>query len=103
MSDNRGSKPGEKRGGRQEGTPNKKTQVIAERLEALGCDPIEGMARIAIDESVDISIRAQLYIELARYTYPKCAPEDDDEHIEVFPPTLDLLTALDKTTGDQQP
>jgi hypothetical protein len=42
MADNRGSKPGEKRGGRQKGTPNKKTLAVAQKLEALACDPSEG-------------------------------------------------------------
>ena len=46
----RGSRPGERRGGRQKGTPNKKTAAIAERLERLGCDPIEGMAKIALGD-----------------------------------------------------
>ena len=27
---------------------------MTDRLEALGCDPIEGMARIATDEAADI-------------------------------------------------
>lgn len=36
-----------KTGGRQKGTPNKRTQEIQEKLEKLGCDPIEGLARIA--------------------------------------------------------
>ncbi len=34
-------------GGRTSGTPNRKTQAVIDRLEVLGCDPIEGMARIA--------------------------------------------------------
>lgn len=46
-----GSKPGEHRGGRQKGTPNKKTQDVQERLKAMGCDPIVGMARIAMGDS----------------------------------------------------
>ncbi len=36
-----------------------------------GCDPIEGMARIAMDERADLSIRAQMFKELAQYTAPK--------------------------------
>jgi hypothetical protein len=44
-----GSKPGERRGGRQKGTPNRRTQEVADKLAALDCDPIEGMARIAED------------------------------------------------------
>jgi hypothetical protein len=36
-----------KTGGRQKGTPNKRTEEIQAKLEELECDPIEGMARIA--------------------------------------------------------
>lgn len=36
----RGSKPGERRGGREVGTPNKATASMQQRLEQLGCDPI---------------------------------------------------------------
>src|SRR4051794_40874214 len=43
----RGASPGERRGGRRKGSRNKATVAVAERLAALGCDPIEGMARIA--------------------------------------------------------
>lgn len=47
----RGSKPGERRGGRQRGTPNKRTlkQVdVQQRLDDLGFDPIESMVLIAM-------------------------------------------------------
>ena len=37
----------------------------------LDCDPIEGMARIAVDEQAELGLRAQLYKELAQYTAPK--------------------------------
>jgi hypothetical protein len=30
-----------KTGGRAKGTPNKTTLAVAERLEAIGCDPLE--------------------------------------------------------------
>jgi hypothetical protein len=58
---------GYKTGGRPSGTPNKRSLAVAEKLEALGCDPIEGMAKIAMDEKVEMSIRAQMYKELAQY------------------------------------
>jgi hypothetical protein len=45
--------------------------AVAERLEAIGCDPIEGMARIAMDIKTPIDIRAKLYSELAQYIAPK--------------------------------
>jgi hypothetical protein len=62
---------GRKTGGRRRGTPNYKTQAVGDRLQALGCDPIEGMARIAMDETVDLGVRAQMYKELARYVAPQ--------------------------------
>jgi hypothetical protein len=34
--------------------------AVDDRLEALGCDPIEGMARIAMDETAELSLRAQV-------------------------------------------
>jgi|SRR5680860_104733 len=62
---------GQKTGGRRKGTPNRKTEAVIDRLEALGCDPIEGMARLAMDGTVELSIRAQMYKELAQYVAPK--------------------------------
>ncbi len=64
----RGAHPGERRGGRRKGTP---TIAVVDRLEALGCDPIEGMARIAMDENAELILRAQMYKELAQYVAPK--------------------------------
>ena len=46
----RGASPGERRGGRRKGSPNRRTVEVAERLAALGCDPLEGMARIALGD-----------------------------------------------------
>jgi len=57
--------------GRPKGTKNKQTLAVMDRLEAMGCDPIEGMARLAMDETVELSIRAQMFKELAQYVAPK--------------------------------
>jgi hypothetical protein len=62
---------GRKTGGRVKGTPHKATLAVAERLETIGCDPIEGMARIAMDIQTPIDLRAKLYSELAQYIAPK--------------------------------
>jgi hypothetical protein len=62
---------GRKTGGRVKGTPNKGTVAVAARLEAIGCDPIAGMARIAMDINTPIEVRAKLYSELAQYVAPK--------------------------------
>jgi len=87
-----------KKGGRVKGTPNKKTQDVIDRLKELDCDPIEGMAKIAMndvtcsvcegsgkmddDEGCEpcygsgkllatIELRGQMYKELAQYVAPK--------------------------------
>ena len=67
----RGAKTGERRGGRQKGTPNKRTIAVAEKLAALGCDPIKQMGQIALDESVEVSLRVQVLKELCQYVAPK--------------------------------
>lgn len=66
-----GSKPGERRGGRAKGTPNKITTDVAAKLAAIGCDPLLGMAHIAMDESVPIEVRLRGYSELAKYVSPQ--------------------------------
>lgn len=53
------------------GTPNKRTQDVIERLDALGCDPLEGMARLAMDEANAPELRGRMFAELAGYCYPK--------------------------------
>ena len=63
--------PRPKTGGRTRGTPNRRTVDIQEKLAAMGCDPIAGMAAIATDEKQDIALRAAMYKELAQYVAPK--------------------------------
>jgi hypothetical protein len=82
-----------KTGGRKKGTPNKATLTVAEKLEALGCDPIEGMARIAMDEKNSPETRGRYYSELAQYLYPKRKPVDlssDQSAVINVNTTLDL-------------
>ena len=50
---------------------NNKTIAVAEKPDALGCDPIAGMAKITIDASQPIQLRATMYRELAQYIAPK--------------------------------
>jgi hypothetical protein len=60
-----------KTGGRQKGTPNRKTAEVAERLAALGCDPLEGLARLAMDPANSPELRGRMFAELAQYLHPK--------------------------------
>ena len=69
---------GRKTGGRRRGTPNKLTQSVIDRLHELGCDPIEGMAKIAADEAAPVELRARMFAELAQYIAPKRKAIDHD-------------------------
>ena len=60
-----------KTGGRKAGTPNRNTQALIETLDSLGCNPIEGLARIALDPTTKLELRVRCFAELAQYVYPK--------------------------------
>lgn len=56
---------------RERGTTNRHTLDVIARLEALNCDPIAGMAKIAADEGAPIEVWARMFAELAGYVAPK--------------------------------
>lgn len=63
-----GSKKGERRGGRQKGTPNKKT---FEFVEALGSfDPVEELKNICCNTNKE-DLKAYICINLLKYIYPQ--------------------------------
>ena len=51
--------------------PNKKTADLAARLAALNCDPLTGMAKLAMDKNNSAELRGRMYAELAQYIAPK--------------------------------
>jgi len=83
-----------KTGGRVRGTPNKQTDAIARKLAKLGCDPIEGLARIALDPETKPELRVRCFTELAQYVYPKRKAVDPHSDGELgrapWPPLLDF-------------
>jgi|SRR5579875_320882 hypothetical protein len=62
---------GHKTGGRKAGTPNRQTKEINALLDSLGCDPIEGMVRIAQNPKARLELRGRMYAELAQYVHAK--------------------------------
>jgi hypothetical protein len=53
--------------GRPKGALNKRTIEVIDKLAALHCDPITGMARIAMNKKTPVELRARMYSELAQY------------------------------------
>lgn len=87
-----------KTGGRTAGVPNKRTAEITERLEALGCDPIEGMAHLAMDAANSAELRGRMFAELAQYVAPKRKAVErsgaDGGHFEFIWMATDSLHSL---------
>lgn len=72
----RGSRPGERRGGRKKGTPNKRTvlfQSVKESINRKGCNPADLIADGALGKlrgrNVDMRLRAAM--ELLKYVAPQ--------------------------------
>lgn len=74
----RGSKPGERRGGRQRGTPNKRTAEVAAAIAATGMTPLEYLTSVFQDSGADEARRIDAAKAAAPYVHPKRAPVDSD-------------------------
>lgn len=71
----RGSKPGERRGGRQRGTPNKKTALVKVAFAAATSNadlsPLDFLLGVMRDPSVSPDLRMRAAEVAARYVHPK--------------------------------
>ena len=68
-----GSKPGERRGGRKKGTPNKRTTITHEQIRSGGELPLAYMLRRMRDETVDPKVRDDLAAKAAPYCHGRLA------------------------------
>lgn len=68
-----GSKPGERRGGRKKGVPNKSNAEREARIAAEGITPLEYMLKVMRDETEDTKRRDQMAAAAARYVHPTMA------------------------------
>ena len=77
----------EKLGGRQKGTPNKKTLIKAdELLLQLDINPIQKLIELAESDLTSIDQKINCYKEIAKYTYPKHRSQDVRiEHQQEYP------------------
>lgn len=68
-----------KTGGRQKGTPNKSTSLLREKLDALACDPVEELVKIARQPQTPPGLKVTIYTTLMPYIFPKRAFIDNAE------------------------
>ena len=79
----RGSKPGERRGGRQRGTPNKKTALKNAALAAAAANPdispLDFLLGIMRDPATSSNLRVKIALAVVRLTHakPAIARRDD--------------------------
>ena len=86
----RGSAPGERRGGRQKGTPNKKTVALQVAIAKAGRSPLEFMLEVMvapIPEDADAEQKMRILamkLEAAKSAAPYChsrkGSTEDDPH-----------------------
>jgi hypothetical protein len=74
---------GVRHGGRQAGTPNRRSQEAIAKLDALGFDPLLAMAELALDLANPPELRGRMAAELAGYCYPKLRASEHTAAIEV--------------------
>jgi hypothetical protein len=72
------------------GTLNKKSDELLRKLEKLGCDPIEGLAMIALAPDTKLDLKVRCYAELAQYVYPKRKAVDLGGQDEKSPITFEV-------------
>lgn len=93
-----------KTGGRTKGTPNKRTQDLKDRIEALGCDPLIAMVQIGEEakDKEDWPLAFNVYRELMQYCYPKRRAVEIEATIEAAPMPIQVagVSAQDVTHAD---
>lgn len=74
-------KYGNKTGGRQKGTPNKKTADLLERLGNY--NPLDALLAISQDEDTPLEIQVKINLDLMNYVYPKRKSVEFNDKIDV--------------------
>jgi len=64
---------GRKTGGRQKGTPNKRTQEVVAKIEASGLTPLDYMLQVMRDVNEALDIRLDAAKAAAPYVHPRLA------------------------------
>ena len=74
-------KYGNKTGGRQKGTPNKRTADLLERLGNY--NPLDALLAISQDEDTPLEIQVKINLDLMNYIYPKRKSVEFNDKIDV--------------------
>lgn len=102
----RGSNPGERRGGRQPGTPNKSTKDLRERIaERMGeswC-PILCLAELAESKDLPVELRLRALAEIAPYIHARRRPQPGPEDTIGLEALVSSAVSISVVTGVTPP
>jgi len=87
----RGSTPGERRGGRKRGTPNKKTAERKAELAASGELPVDYMLRVMRDGRCKAARRDDMARAVAPYIHARLATAEPQRADDARVPLLERL------------
>ena len=85
----RGSLPGERRGGRQRGTPNRATSAKAAEIASSGMTPLDYLVSVYRDETATRPERLEAAAKAAPYVHPRLsaieytAPAEPEEDVDL--------------------
>jgi hypothetical protein len=86
-SSKRGAAPGERRGGRVAGTPNKRTQALEDKIKAEypDYDPVLSMVAISQDPSTPLEMKITCHKEVAKYVHAQRKAVEIANEVELPP------------------
>ena len=64
---------GRKTGGRQKGTPNRKTRTLLAQVEASGMSPLDFLLQVMRDPAAPLATRFEAAYRAAPYVHPRLA------------------------------
>lgn len=98
-----GSKPGERRGGRKKGTPNKTSQKAAEIIQEQ-CEPLKELVRLAkvAEGQGDYPTAINTYKELAKYCYSQRKAIEVNDEGEKEAQVIEVKIVGNGNSGDIQ-
>src|SRR5215471_15121679 len=105
----RGSRPGERRGGRQKGTPNRATAAKAAEVAASGMTPLDYMISVMRDETATRPERLEAAAKAAPYVHPRLsaveytAPAEPEEDVDFSDLNAEEREQLRKMLERRQP
>ena len=94
----KGSLPGQRRGGRQKGTPNRATAAKAAAIAASGLTPLDYLLSVMRDETAPRAERMEAAAKAAPYVHARLAAIEYTSPIPVEPP-IDVSELDPRTAG----